>query len=227
AGEHRHRCVCDAARRATTPPDALRTPEFETGRTRSSFEDHSMTGITRKSAFWVAFALVSALSAFFAWRYFPQALPLINLDVKMTRTDALEQARAVADKLGLAPPDAQRAALFAHDSPTQNFVELDAGGKAKFAELLSGEIYSPFWWEVRLFKAKEAGEARVRFKPDGKPYGFALKLPEAEPGAALDASPARAIAEAGAREQWGIDFSAFKLLEQSQVLRPGGRTAQP
>lgn len=182
-----------------------------------------MTGITRKSAFWIAFALVSALSAFVAWRYFPQALPLIKLDVKMTRTGALEQARAIADKLGLAPPDAQQAALFAHDGPTQNFVELDAGGKAKFTELLSGEIYSPFWWEVRLFKAKEAGEARVRFKPDGSPYGFALKLPEAEPGAALDASAARAIAEAGAREQWGIDFSPFKLLEQSQVLRPGGR----
>jgi hypothetical protein len=182
-----------------------------------------MTGITRKCAFWVAFALVSALSAFFAWRFFPQALPLINLDVKMTRTGALEQARALADRYGLAPPDARSAALFAHDGPAQNFVELDAGGKARFAELLSGEIYSPFWWEVRLFKPKQAGEARVRFKPDGTPYGFAQKLPEAEPGAALDASAARAIAETGAREQWGIDFSAFKLLEQSQVRRPGGR----
>jgi Type II CAAX prenyl endopeptidase Rce1-like len=182
-----------------------------------------MTGITRKGAFWVAFALVSALSALFAWRFFPEALPLINLDVKMTRTGALEQARVLADKFGLAPPDARRAALFAHDGPTQNFVELDAGGKAKFAELLSGEIYSPFRWEVRLFKPKEAGEARVRFKPDGTPYGFVHKFPEAEPGAALDADAARAIAEAGAREQWGIDFSAYKPLEQSQVRRPSGR----
>lgn len=182
-----------------------------------------MTGITRKSAFWVAFALVSTLSAFFAWRFFPQALPLINLDVKMTRTDALERARVLADELGLAPADARRAALFSHDGATQNFVELEAGGKPKFGELLSGEIYSPFWWEVRLFKPKEAGEARVRFKPDGAPYGFALKRPEAEPGAALDAGAARAIAEAGAHDRWGIDFSAFKLLEQSQVQRPGGR----
>ena len=56
-----------------------------------------MSGITRRSAFWVAFALVSAASALLAWRYFPEALPLINLDVKMSRDQALEQAAAKPD----------------------------------------------------------------------------------------------------------------------------------
>ncbi len=182
-----------------------------------------MTGITRKPAFWIAFAIVSAISAVFAWRMFPQALPLIKLDVRMTRNDALDQARALSQKHGLAPDDARGAALFAHDGPTQNFVELEAGGKPRFTELLSGEIYSPYWWEVRLFKPRETAEARVRFKPDGSPYGFQLKLPEAEPGAALDPDAARAIAEAGARDDWGVDFAPFKLIEQSQVRRSGGR----
>src|SRR5207253_644168 len=59
-------------------------------------ERSSMNGITRKSAFWIAFAVLSACSAVFAWRYFPQALPLIKLDVKMTRDDALERANAIA-----------------------------------------------------------------------------------------------------------------------------------
>ena len=36
-----------------------------------------MRGITRKPAFWIAFAVVSALSGLFAWRYFPEALPLV------------------------------------------------------------------------------------------------------------------------------------------------------
>src|SRR5206468_8580710 len=66
-------------------------------------------------------------------------------------------------------------------------------------------------------------EARVRFRPDGTPYGFSRQVPETHPGAALDAEAARAIAEARAREDWHIDFSPFKLLEHSQQQRPNGR----
>src|ERR1700730_8288372 len=182
-----------------------------------------MTEITRKPAFWIAFAVVSVLSAVFAWRFFPQALPLIKLDVKMTRDDALDRASALAGKLGLAPLEARRAALFTHDGTTQNFVELDAGGKPKFAELLTGELYAPYWWEVRLFHPNETAEARLRFRPDGSPYGFQLKVPEADRGAALDASAARAIAEARAVGDWAIDFAPYKLLEQSEVRRSSGR----
>ena len=141
----------------------------------------------------------------------------------MTREDAIDRASALAGKLDLEQLGARRAALFTHDGATQNFVELAAGGKPRFAELLSGEIYAPYWWEVRLFKPNETAEARVRFKPDGSPYGFQLKVPEALPGAALDASAARAIAETGARRDWAIDFAPYKLLEQSDVRRSSGR----
>lgn len=182
-----------------------------------------MTDITRRPAFWIAFAAVSALSAAFAWRFFPQALPLIKLDVKMTRDDAIDRASALSGKLDLAPADAHRSALFTHDGTTQNFVELEAGGKSRFAELLTGDIYAPYWWEVRLFKPNETAEAHIRFRPDGTPYGFQLKVPEAEAGAALDASAARTIAETRAREDWAIDFAPYKLLEQSDVRRSSGR----
>jgi hypothetical protein len=182
-----------------------------------------MNGITRKPAFWIAFAVFSALSAVFAWRYFPAALPLINLDVKMTRGDALARAASIADRLDLAPAGAQRAVIFAHDGATQNFVELEAGGKPAFTRMLNGTLYSPYWWEVRLFKPGETAEARLRFRPDGAIYGFTRKVPESEPGAALDAAAARAIAEKSARADWAIDFAPYKLLEQSQVQLPNGR----
>ena len=182
-----------------------------------------MNGITRKPAFWIVFAVISALSGVFAWRYFPAALPLINLDVKMTRGDALAEAAAIANRLNLAPAGAQRAALFAHDGATQNFVELEAGGKPAFSQMLNGTLYSPYWWEVRLFKPGETAEARVRFRPDGTVYGFTLKVPESEPGAALDAAAARAIAEKSARSDWAIDFAPYKQLEQSQLQLPNGR----
>jgi len=182
-----------------------------------------LTGITRKPGFWVVFAVLSAVGGLYAWRYFPQALPLVNLDVKMTRDEALKRAESLADRLHLIAPGAREAALFAHDGATQNFVELEAGGKAAFTRLLSGDVYAPYRWEVRLFKPGETSEARVRFKPDGTPYGFSRKLPETEAGAALGADAARRVAEKSAREDWQIDFSRYKLIEQSQTERPSHR----
>ncbi|MDQ2963068.1 MAG: CPBP family intramembrane metalloprotease [Pseudomonadota bacterium] len=182
-----------------------------------------MSGITKRPAFWVAFALVSALSAALAWRYFPEALPLINLDVKMSREQAVEHAAAIADRLHLAAPEARRASSFTHDGTTQNYVELEAGGKPAFARLLSGEVYAPYRWEVRLFKPGQTAEARVRFKPDGAVYGFARHVPEDEPGASLDTVVARTIAEARARSDWALDFGPYRVLEQSRVERPNGR----
>ncbi|HKW81286.1 MAG TPA: hypothetical protein VJQ49_09780, partial [Casimicrobiaceae bacterium] len=65
-----------------------------------------MSGITRKPIFWIVFAIVSAVCAVLAWRYFPAALPIIHLDVRMTRGEALARAAAIADRLDLAPPAA-------------------------------------------------------------------------------------------------------------------------
>jgi hypothetical protein len=182
-----------------------------------------MKGVTRQPAFWAAFVLLSALSAVLAWRYFPAALPLINLDVRMSREQAVEQAVAIAERLHLAEPDARRAVTFAHDGATQNYVELEGGGKPAFTRLLSGEVYSPFRWEVRLFKPRETAEVRVRFRPDGSVLGFTRYVPETAPGPAIDGAAARAIAEAGARADWGVDLAPYHLLEQSHTQRPNGR----
>src|SRR5208282_161391 len=182
-----------------------------------------MSRVTTRPAFWVAVVVLSALSAVFAWRYFPEALPLINLDVKMSREQALDEAGEIAARLHLAADDAQRAVTFAHDGQTQNYVELEGGGKAAFTRLLSGEVYSPFTWAVRLFKPRETAEAHVRFRPDGTVDGFRRHVPEIAPGPALDDDASRAIAEASARGDWGVDFAPYKLLEQSRVQRPNGR----
>jgi hypothetical protein len=179
--------------------------------------------MTRRPAFWAVFAVFSALCGALAWRYFPAALPLINLDVRMSRAQALDRGMALAAKLHIAPEDARAAVLFGHDAATQNFVELEAGGNARFSELLSGSLYSPYWWDVRLFKPRETSEVRVRFRPDGTPDGFVRQIPESRPGPALSADAARTIAETRAQADWGVDFAPFKLIEQSQQEQRSGR----
>src|SRR5947207_15872379 len=173
-----------------------------------------MSGITKRPAFWVAFAILSAASAMLAWRYFPEALPLINLEVKMSREQALETAGTMADRLHLVAPEARRAAAFMHDGSTQNYVELEAGGKPAFTRLLSGELYSPYRWEVRLFKPGETAELRVRFKPDSSVYGFVRNVPEDERGASLDTAVARTIADARARSDGCGAFAPLRPYRQ-------------
>ena len=185
-------------------------------------------GITRQPAFWIVYALAAAVALAVAWRLFPLAIPLVNLDIKLARSDAVAQAEHLALRLHLAPDGARSAARFASDQAAQNYVELEGGGKPAFGALVAGDVYAPYWWEVRLFKPGDASEAMIRFRPDGTPYGFVQKVPErfvpANPdGLALDASVARRVAEVGARADWGVDFAPLHLLEQTQQRRTTGR----
>ena len=186
-----------------------------------------MSSITRRPLFWIAYCALSVVALFIAARLFPLAIPLVNLDVRMERSQALAQGEALAERYGLAPTDARVAARFSHDSHTQNYVELEGGGRRAFAELTRGDLYAPYWWDVRVFKPGEIEEAVIRFKPDGTPYGFSRRVPETyihKPATkALDAAAARALAEQRAQADWRVDFSHYKLLEQSQQTMKNDR----
>src|SRR5439155_11021544 len=105
-------------------------------------------------------------------------IPLVSLDVKMGRTQALAQGKALGQLYALAPADARIAARFSHDSHTQNYVELEGGGKQAFADLTRGDVYAPYWWDVRLFTPGKIEEAVIRFRPDGAPAGFERRVVE-------------------------------------------------
>jgi hypothetical protein len=191
-----------------------------------------VSGVTRKPAFWAVYAVASLVALYVAVRLFPFAIPIVNLDVKMSRTEAIAASRTLAARLGLAPAGARVAVRFAHDAATQNYVELEGGdtkgdGKRAFAELTRGDRYSPYWWEVRLFTLGAIDETIIRLKPDGTPAGFTRRLAETyvrdAARKALDAPIARAIAETHARDDWGIDLARYRLLEESQQTQIGGR----
>ena len=128
-----------------------------------------MTTITRRPAFWVAYAIASLLALLAALRLFPLAIPIVNLDITMSRDEAIAAANTLATKLHIAPEGSRVAARFAHDAATQNYVELEGGGKPAFAALTRGDRYSPYWWEVRLFTLGAIDETVIRLKPDGAP----------------------------------------------------------
>ena len=182
---------------------------------------------TRKPAFWIAYAALSAIALCIAWWLFPLAIPLINLDITFSRAEALAKAEATAALMALAPEDARRAVRFAHDSATQNYVELEGGGRAAFGALVKGDLYAPYWWDVRIFRPGEVHEVTIRFRPDGTSNGFSRRVPETyvrdAATKALSAAAARTLAEERAAADWKLDLKPYALLEQSQQTRPGGR----
>ena len=177
----------------------------------------------RRPAFWIALALLSVGAAVVGVRYFPQAFSIVALDITMDRGRALEQARAIAARDGLGPAGYRQAASFSGNQEAQTFVELEGGGKETFTRLLRDRLYDAFQWRVRHFKEGETNETAIHFAPDGRPIGFAEKLKEDAPGAALGAQAARAIAENGATSRWNVDLAKFTLVEQGQERRPSGR----
>ena len=189
-----------------------------------------MTGITRHRSFWILYAIASAAALVVAVRLFPLAIPIVNLDIKISRDEAIAAARTLATRLHLTPEGARVVARFAHDATAQNYIELEGGGKRAFAALTQGDRYTPYWWEVRLFTLGSIDETIVRLKPDGTASGFARRLPEDyvhdAARKALDPAAARALAETQARTDFGVDVGRYRFLEQAQRTQTSGRVDQ-
>ncbi len=83
----------------------------------------------KRPAFWIFLALLSLVGSVFTYQYFPQAFPIVSLDITMDRERALSAARNLAAQHGLSPPNFRQAASFSSDQRVQTFVELEGGGK--------------------------------------------------------------------------------------------------
>ena len=173
---------------------------------------------------WTLFVVLSAGAAVFTLRNFSTAFPLVSIELKVDRADALRSARTIAQRNAWPPEGFDQAAEFGGSQEVQNFVELEGGGKQELGRILKEKIFALYTWRVRHFKQGDAHETLIRFTPDGTPYGFSVKLPEEERGDTRPEGEAQQIAETAAQRDWGIDFGRYRLVESSKDLKPGGRT---
>ena len=56
--------------------------------------------MTRKPAFWILSTLLSVGCISFALKYFPDAFPLVSLDLRMDRGQALSRTAELVDSHG-------------------------------------------------------------------------------------------------------------------------------
>src|SRR5437667_8014173 len=178
----------------------------------------------RRPAFWIVFVVISAAAAVFTFKNFSTAFPLVSIDLKMDRADALRSARALAQKNVWPPAGFDQAADFNGNQEAQNFIELEGGGKQELGRIVKEKIFALYTWRVRHFKEGDPHETLIRFTPDGTPEGFFVRLPDQESGATKPAEEAQQIAETTAARDWKVDFSRYRLIESSKDVKPGGRT---
>src|SRR5438034_1828918 len=178
----------------------------------------------RRLLLWTVLVVLSVGAAIFTFRNFSTAFPLVSIELKMDRADALRSARTIAQRNAWPPEGFDQAAEFGGNQEVQNFIELEGGGKQELGRILKEKIFALYTWRVRHFKQGDAHETLIRFTPDGTPYGFSLKLPDEERGDTRPEGEAQQIAETAAQRDWGIDFGRYRLVESSKDLKPGGRT---
>ncbi len=179
--------------------------------------------MSRRPVFWVLLVVVCLGAAAYSWQVFPQAFPIVNVEISMSRSAAMDSAQARAERLGLGPEGFRQAAAFRTDSEVKNFVELEAGGRDTLRRMIDTGRYQPYQWAVRHYQEQEPRETEVRFTPDGRGYGFEEEWPEDAEGPALSADSARTIAERKAASRWNVDLSRYDRLSASQEERPNGR----
>ncbi len=180
--------------------------------------------LVRKPAFWIVVLVASAICVFSVLHWFGDAFSVLDLDVRMSRTTAIDDARRLArDRrlIDVAPVEA--AARFDGDSSAQTFIELEGGGKPALKPLLGSGEFTLYKWRVRLFTPGVEREVQIAFTPDGRPAGFFVRVPEAAAGASLSADDARALAIAAATKDWNVDFTHYRALTASATTRPGKR----
>lgn len=174
--------------------------------------------------FWLIFLAAALVAGIAAIKLMFGAAPGLNLEINFSREQAVAAAKALQKRQFPELNTDRTALVFVSDRHFQNYVELEAGGVDAFQALMPQLDAVTHYWKVRSFTARQEQELITAFSPKGEPISFAYKIPEQEPGAALEENAARALAETGARRFMGERFEAYKALETKAIKQTSGRT---
>ncbi len=174
--------------------------------------------------FWLFFGLTSCAAVLFSWHYFDKAFPLVSIDLKMNRSQGLKKAKELAYKYSWPPQSFDQAIEFSGNDPVKTFIELEAGGKQAFIDMIENNDFQPYQWHVRNYQPFNPNEVHIYFTPSGTPYGFKQIISEDHPGQSLSAQQAQALAQERAQDSWDINFTHYQLIDASQETHQNGRT---
>jgi len=162
--------------------------------------------------------LLAAASLGVAIKYFSRAFPEASIDFKVSRAGSQSIASSFLAAHQLDVQGYRHAAAFDYDDDTKLYLERTLGLE-RMNQLTSGPIH--LWrWSHRWFKPQQIEEFRVDVTPQGAVAAFAHDIAETAPGASLDQTQARAVAETFLRDAMHRNLDDFEFLEATSQKRP-------
>ncbi len=145
-----------------------------------------------------------------------RAYPHASVKLSLSRTEALDRARVLAESLGAPVGELEEAAQFGGNTTELLFLQRTLG-LSEASRWAAEEV--PIWsWNARWFKPQEKEEWRVGLGVDGKLVLLEHLLEDAAPGDSLSPDSARFLAEEFVRNL-GWNLEAFDLVESSSQER--------
>ena len=163
------------------------------------------------------------ISTYFIFSFWNKSFSSLNVNVEMNRHAAINEAVDKSKSISLIQNNSRNAAIYNFDSELRDYIELKQGGREEFQDIIDQNIYSPFYWSVRIFEENKIPEGTFWFKPNGDPYGFNLKIPEDHEDSSLSEEEALKLATNSINEYWVGDFADYDLLESSFIKQSNNR----
>jgi membrane protease YdiL (CAAX protease family) len=162
--------------------------------------------------------VVAGISLAVGLRYFSRVFPEAAIEFRVNRNDSTPLATAFLTAGGWNVKDYRHTVVFDYDDDAKLYLERTQG-LARMNTLTRGSLH--LWrWSHRWFKPQQQEEFRVDVTPAGQVVGFDRELPEAAPGANLEATAARALAEKFLVDVMRRDLGNLEFVDTVSEKRP-------
>jgi len=162
--------------------------------------------------------VIAGISLAIGVKYFSHAFPEAAIEFRVNRDDSTPLATNFLAARGWIVAGYQHAAVFDFDDEAKVYLERTQG-LARMNTLTRGPIH--LWhWSHRWFKPQQKEEFRVDVTPAGQVVGFDRELEESAPGANLDGTAARALAEKFLAEVMRRDLAGLEFVDSASEKRP-------
>jgi membrane protease YdiL (CAAX protease family) len=172
-------------------------------------QDRLTSGEKRALLLWV---LLGIVGVWFAHRYFFRAFPEAAVNFKVSRSEALKQAKTFLGGLGQNVDGYRSSIVFSVDDEAKTYLEREIGLQ-QTNQLLSSEL-NIWYWEVRFFRPQHEEEFYVRVNPGGKVVGYEHQIEEARAGGTSDREQAEATAQTFLSNTLGMDLTGWDFLPE-------------
>jgi hypothetical protein len=162
--------------------------------------------------------VVAAASLAVSIKYFSRAFPEATLNLRVDRAGSARIAESFLQARGARLEGYRHAGIFEYSDEAKLYLERTQG-LARMDELTRGPIH--LWrWSHRWFKPQQKEEYRAKVTPTGEVVGFEHEIPEDKPGANLEATAARRIAESFLADVMKRDPGGLEFVEAESEKRP-------